>query len=276
MRRCKSTRFRDQDFVHSILHGADILRTLYKIMWNVINLCYGGNIGCDRQMNVVETVYTIIQWEQQLIDWRRELPQSLTLRQTNDLQAVSSPNDAIISSLERFPIILTLRYHNLRVLLHRPVLVKFLDITGISGVGLDTTELNYLQNGSSSVQICVQSSMEIIGLVSTLVGSNGFRRTWLGAWWFSFYYTYNAALVIFATLLIIQGHNIKGSAVPILHVSQQELQNCLNNAMVALRQLDNQNRMVDRCADYLTQLTGVLDFLSMSAPCNILQVLRYG
>lgn len=234
-------------------------------MWNVINLCYGGNIGCDRQMSVFDTVSRLFQMEQLLIEWKRQLPSSLTLRQSIDFLAVSSPHDPIISSLERFPVILTLRYHNLRVLLHRPVMVKFLDITGTTGVGLDTQELSLLQQiGSNSIQICVQSSMEIIGLVSTLVASTGLRRTWLGAWWFSFYYTYNAALVIFAALLIIQDQNINGSVVPILPVSQQELQKCLNNAMMALRQLDKQNRMVERCANYLGQLTGVLEALSRS------------
>lgn len=202
-----------------------MFRTPYKIMWNVINLCYGGNIGCDRQVSIFDTVSRLFQMEQQLVEWKRQIPSSLTLRQSIDFLAVSSPNDPTISSLERFPDILTLRYYNLRVLLHRPVLEKFLDIMGTTGVGLDTQELSLLQQiGSNSIQICVQSSMEIIGLVSTLVTSTGLRRTWLGAWWFSLYYTYNATLVIFATLLIIQDQNINGSMVPILPVSQQELQ----------------------------------------------------
>jgi hypothetical protein len=234
-------------------------------MWNVINLCYGGNLGCAHQMSVFDTVSRLFQFEQQLIDWKRDLPSSLTLHQSIDMLSVSSPLDPISSSLERFPIVLTLRYHNLRVLLHRPVLVMFLDITGTSAPTLDTQELILLkQIGSNSIQICVQSSMEIIGIMSTLVTSTGLRRTWLGAWWFSLYYTYNAALVIFATILIIQDQDISRSVMSILPVSVQELRKCLGDAMVALRRLDSENRMVERCANYLGQLTGVLDALSMS------------
>ncbi len=239
-------------------------------MWNVINLSYGSNIGCDGGINVFETVSRLFQMEQLLVDWKRRLPSSLTIRHSSDVLTVSSPLDPVQSSLERFPIILTLRYHNLRVLLHRPVLVKFLDITGRSALGLDTQELNLLQQiGSNSVQICVQSSMEIIGIVSTIVASNGIRRTWLGAWWFTLYYTYNAALVIFSSLLIIQDQNINGSVVPILPISIPELKKYLNDAIVALRRLDVENRMVERCASYLGQLAGVLEALSTSphGPC---------
>ena len=235
-------------------------------MWNVINLCYGDNLGCAQQMSVFDTVSHLFQLEQQLIDWKRRLPSSLTLRQSVDILSISSPLDSIPSSLERFPVVLTLRYHNLRILLHRPVLVMFLDITGTSAPAIDAQELTLLkQIGSNSIQICVQSSMEIISIVSALVTSTGLRGTWLGAWWFSLYYTYNAALVIFASLLIIQDRDISGSVISILPVSAQELRKCLDEAMVALRQLDSENRMVERCANYLGQLTSVLDVLSTSS-----------
>lgn len=78
------------------------------------------------------------------------------------------------------------------------------------------------------------------------------------------YYTYNAALVIFASLLIIQDQDTSGSVTSILPVSVQELRKRLDDATVALRQLDSENRTVERCANYLGQLTGVLDALSMS------------
>jgi hypothetical protein len=238
-------------------------------MWNVINLCYDSNIGSADRLSVFDTVSRLFQFEQQLVDWKRDLPSSLVLHQPIDVLSASSPPDLIDSSLERFPTILTLRYHNLRVLLHRPVLVMFLDITGTSASRLDTQELTLLkQMGSNSIRICVQSSIEIIDIVSMLVTSTSLRRTSLGAWWFSLYYTYNAALVIFASLLILQDQNNSGSVIAVLPVSAQELRAHLDKALLAFRQLHSENRMVERCADYLGQLMAVLDVLSELPPIS--------
>jgi len=102
------------------------------------------------------------------------------------------------SRLERFKIILTLRYHNTRILLHRPILVKFLDILGKPTV--DKQELSLLQQiGSNSLKNCVESSMEIISIVHMIVKSIGVQRSLLGAWWFSLYYS------TFSVLQRVQG-----------------------------------------------------------------------
>ena len=48
---------------------------------------------------------------------------------------------------------------------------------------LDDAELGLLQQiWGNSVQICVQSAMEIISIVSLIVNSTGIRQGFLGAW----------------------------------------------------------------------------------------------
>ncbi|KAF4631594.1 hypothetical protein G7Y89_g6531 [Cudoniella acicularis] len=237
--------------------------TLYKIMWTVIDLSYGGNIGCDPPTSAFDTVSRLFGLEQQMVDWERRLPKSLGLPEASHLTITSNVIDPITSSLSRFRIILAVRYLNLRVLLHRPILVKFLDITGNNANDLDVQEVNLIQQiGSNSVLVCVESSMKIIAIVSTIVASRGSQRTWLGAWWFSLYYTFNAALVIFATLLIVEDRVINGTVRLSLPVSELDLKRSLADAALALRRLDCENHMVDRCAAYLEQLAGVIEALT--------------
>jgi hypothetical protein len=235
-------------------------------MWNVINQLYGGNIGCGGQTTVLDTVSQLFSIEHQLSEWERLLPPSLSLHNVDDFVHRPELTNSAPSSLDRFRVILKLRHHNLRILLHRPILVKFLDIIGKAPGDSDAREANLLQQiGSNSIQICVQSSIDIVATVREIVMGNGDHRSRLGAWWFSLYYTFNAALVIFASLLILKDRNSHG-AIPLpLSISELELQRSLIDAALALRRLDCENRMVDRCAAYLEQLASVSEALGKSS-----------
>jgi hypothetical protein len=151
-------------------------------MWAVITFCYDGNVGCDSPIPVLDAVSHLVKAEQQLADWVRNLPASLYLRKPQDIpDDDSEPN-------EKFHVILTLRYHNLRILLHRSMLVRFLDIIGEKD--FENPEVALLQQvGANSINICVQSSMDIVTTVSTIVMSGAARRGMLGAWWFTLYYS---------------------------------------------------------------------------------------
>lgn len=152
-------------------------------MCKTIDLLYSGNIACDIPASGFEIVGRLYQMEHQLLEWECTLPAHLSLRQSQDI-----PPEEKADECERFRVLLTLRYHNLRILIHRPVLVKFLEIAGSSTA--DAQEIMILQQmGSNSVQRCVQSSMEIISIVNLIVHSLGIRRRFLGAWWFSLYYS---------------------------------------------------------------------------------------
>jgi hypothetical protein len=234
-------------------------------MWNIINLLYGGNIGCGPQTTVLDTVSQLFATEQQLVEWERLLPQSLNLCNVNDLIYTPEFADSTPFPVDRFRIILKLRHHNVRILLHRPILVKFLDIIGKLPSDSDAQEASLMQQiGSNSIQICVQSSMEIVAVVRAIVVGNDEQRSRLGAWWFSLYYTFNAALVIFASFLILRDRSTNGVMPLPLEVSEADLKRSLADAALALRHLDSENRMVDRCAVYLEQLAGVSEALSES------------
>jgi hypothetical protein len=178
----------------------------------------------------------------------------------------------------RFRVILTLRFNNIRILAHRPILVKFLDVIG--GSESDTQELSILmQVGMDSVQTCVQSASTILEIVGYLVNAGDMRRTLLGAWWYTLYYSkltahtllyndciltrstaFNAALVIFSALLIkhISSRNI---ARPIHYPPTELSKSSLRQAVDILMSLDNENRMVEKCAKYISKLYNILEQL---------------
>jgi len=155
-------------------------------MWKTIDLCYGGNLGCEKAPGVLATIPQIFPLEQELLDWERALPIDLKLRQPYDLPPEGTDED--LYRLERFRVILALRYNNIRVLLHRPILVKFLDACGHSKLEGQEGAL-LLQLGHTSLCTCIQASMDIISVVNSVVHSTGLRRRILGSYWSSLYYS---------------------------------------------------------------------------------------
>jgi len=192
--------------------------------------------------------------------WERALPENMGLRNSGDF-----PFQGDDADLERYRVIITLRYHNIRILIHRLVVVRFLDTCGKFDPA--DQELALLQQiGSNSVQICVRSSLEIISIVHSIVHSSGVRRGLLGAWWFSLYYTFNAALVVFACILVNEKVGSANLSLPeSLYVSARPLQ----AAVDALMLLDNGNRMVEKCAAFLDRMGHVLSSLTLNS--SILQ-----
>jgi len=231
-------------------------------MWEIINIEYNGNLGYSDNSTVFNTVFQPLQLEQKLVDWERQLPNNVSLiRSPEELLCLVSESSPL--STVRFRVILTLRYLNVRVLLHRPVLVKFLEQIRVGADNTEAQESEVLQQiGVSSLQSCAKSAGEIIFHISAITSTNNQRKKLLGAWWFSLYYTFNAALVMYAALLII---GAQPEVVSSLKITKEELRFALSKAIEALLGLDRDNILVERCAKYLTQLVGVLEPLGESS-----------
>ncbi|RHZ43500.1 putative C6 transcription factor [Aspergillus thermomutatus] len=229
--------------------------TLYKQMWNTMELLYGQNLGCDSSLSVSQTIAHTFSIEQSVFSWERSLPDTLRLTSCESLRNDRSESATNLQSVTwKLRVILTLRYLNLRVLLHRPVLVKFLD--SCSGLQTDAQELKLLQQmGLNSLQICADSAIEIIDLVHHVVSSTGWKQELLGAWWFSLYYTFNAALVIFGTIRVCRDESRTGASMPIL---VDRAKSYPSRATAALLKLDTGNRMVDRCRLFLERFNSSL------------------
>lgn len=253
-------------------------------MYQVIDTCYEQNFGLEDLPAESELISLVLKGQRQLDEWKhRHLP-PLQLR-VCDLPLtpeVLSNMESRNVTVERFNIVLSLRYHNVRILLHRPILEKFLDAYGGYGTANNTigAERNMLQQiGVSSIETCVDSAMIIISAVRTVVLADGWQRDLLGAWNYSLFYSklcsvfnhpnfhvqwnsmlsfiaFNAGLVLCAALLVAPKKSTVNTATSSSRWDFLDSSSTyLSMAIEALNNLDRGNRVVERCVDYLSHLS---------------------
>jgi hypothetical protein len=154
-------------------------------MGRIITTLYGSNLGCDEQPTETVTVTSIIQFGQELTDWQNNLPPQLSLRSSADL-----PREGEIQDLttERVRLILTLRYLNVQLLLHRPTFIRSLGAL-LRDPMIPTRNpapVNHMQ--SNFDRTFVQVAENIIEIIYTVLTRPDLGRHLIGAWWFSLYY----------------------------------------------------------------------------------------
>lgn len=197
-------RFYEKPFALNISNKT---RKLYVIMYNVIDHSYGQNLGFadsddddnDQANGTLSIISQVLEGNRQLEDWLLRVipPLGLHIYQEplspGELNEIPSNDEAVIH--QRFNIVLSLRYHNLRILLHRKFLEKFLDYFGVHSDARSSTvasqeKMMLRQVGSGSIQKCVESAMAIISTMHTIALSPAkWHRSILGAWNYSLYYS---------------------------------------------------------------------------------------
>ena len=158
-------------------------------MWLVIDSLYGQNIACEKETSTIEIVGQLYPIEQRLLEWKGSLPPSLWIVSPSMLSSDIDwlPNLGGVGQGQKLSTILTLRYLNLRLLLHRPILVKFFDYQ--NDMKSYNEEAMLLQQvGTSSIAQCNQLATEIISIVHSAIRVPDSREL-LGAWWFTLYYS---------------------------------------------------------------------------------------
>lgn len=164
-------------------------RKLYVVMFNVLDTCYCQNLGFEHPLTTENALPQILEGERRLEEWRCQVVPNLGIHLWH---TPLLPNDLAQMDQEstirhRFGIVLSVRYHNLRILLYRQFLEGYLDSYGSN----ENSQQNKLlqQIGISGVQNCIESAQCIITTVHTITSSNGWRRGLLGAWNYSLYYS---------------------------------------------------------------------------------------
>ena len=157
-------------------------RTLYKILWKVVEKLYGQNLGCEAPMGELELLTITFQLERTLEEWQSTLPREMALKIENPINFGSTDE----RPFERFRIILTLRYLNLDVLLHRQALVRSIDERIKDDASPTSKSVDNMQ--ANCIQTCIRSAETIISILHTVITADGGSKDLLGAWWFSLYY----------------------------------------------------------------------------------------
>lgn len=163
-------------------------RQLYYILGDIITQLYGSNVDFDSDISMLTLIERTLALEQRLSAWKRNLFPQLQRRpwDTFDSETISTSTwDPIF---DRLSVIITLRYLNTRILLHRPVLSAFLRKRACYRAATVQTEGEdpyFLDLAEKSLQICEQCAKEIVQIVY----KTSKPPTLLGAWWFSAYYS---------------------------------------------------------------------------------------
>lgn len=150
---------------------------LYRITWNVIDTLYGQNLGDNGATGETAwIVQQVVKFEQELDDWVARLPD--TLKPVPHDWAGGPSNPA------RLRTIISMRYLNLRCLLHRPAVMKLLH-NGAREARKETPEGFKEKLVWQSVSTIVDAATQIITIYSRV----GAQKAAVGAYWFSLYYS---------------------------------------------------------------------------------------
>lgn len=151
---------------------------LYLILGKVIESVYDNNISCPAQTTSLHQMLSkVLEVDQNLVKWRQQLPLGLsqvTASELSQLQAVGE------TQTYRFRTILTVRYLNVRTLLHRAVLSRLLESPSRQA------HQDLIFNMSvSSMETCVDAALESIGIISHATH----QQYLLPIWWYSVYFS---------------------------------------------------------------------------------------
>ncbi|KAI3533085.1 fungal specific transcription factor domain-containing protein [Colletotrichum filicis] len=233
--------------------------TLYGVTAAVIDDLYESNIGSISAIPLTNTVASVIQIGQKLADWQASLPLSMQLVEPSE---VASPEGKLM--LLKFRVILTLRYHNLQLLSHRPILDRCLQ--SFDGSPQSLQEAATLQQAwHLSRTVYLRSAEAIIRLVEACKLANDVQPTvsFLGAWWFSLYFTFNASLTIVATKLVEDSYGSMPFDQGYTNTAIR-LDDILKSAVSCIARLDIQSPMVEKCAKFTATLIFMIQSLQMT------------
>ncbi|KAI0177201.1 fungal-specific transcription factor domain-containing protein [Pestalotiopsis sp. NC0098] len=231
---------------------------LYKIMWLALETLYESNIGFRADTKVFAIHTDILPIEQQLKEWRSSLTPVLTLTTAQEL----SEDEEAYSLSKRLRVILSLRYHSLCILVNRPILDFCLQ--NLEDVrDSDTYQALMLREfGGQNCRASLESAIAIIDTVHTILHSSKLSRQLLGAWWFTFYYTFNATLTI-AAVMLVDRSRFPGSR-DFSGMQDDVLKEYLDKAINCLPLVDPGNRMVSKCTQVTSTIRGYLDLVASS------------
>ncbi|KAJ3460702.1 hypothetical protein MRS44_011569 [Fusarium solani] len=215
---------------------------LYLILGKAIESVYDNNISCPAQTTSLHQMLTkVLEVDQNLINWRQQLPPGLsqvTASELSHLQAVGE------TQTYRFRTILTVRYLNVRTLLHRAVLSRLLE-----SPSRQAHQEDLIFNMSvSSMETCVDAALESIGIISHATH----QQYLLPIWWYSVYFTFTAALAIYGSILVINRGDTQTH-----RFAPADLVQALQTALQVLEQLGGETHQALRCKKIVHRLLQV-------------------
>lgn len=248
---------------------------LHQVMGASLARQYGGNISStEPEHDDMVALQASGEFRRTLRVWSASLPPHLGLVQ---------PSSEILrenSQQNRLRVILTLRYHNLNILIHRPLLgstLRYLSVISQLNNG-DPTYL--IQLVIDEADECFRSAQSTVELVYTILKSDQSTSNNLGMGYFSLYYgmslpsvpsflgTKDLALhslirrgkIVFTASLVILGRLLWAQHGPAT-VDETAVAHCkvlLGQVEIIFQNLDHDNSLVSGCSRYLHNMLEVV------------------
>ncbi|KAL7946815.1 C6 transcription factor [Trichoderma barbatum] len=218
---------------------------LYQIVGRSVVTQYGMNLGpTDEDMDESTTIQAASAMRQELRRWASSLPSHLSL---------CEPGSEILlekTDSHRLQVILTLRYHFVSILIHRPLLCATLRYLTMKEASVGGSLPYRIQLAMVEAQECIRSAEKTIEIVHTVlnVQKTGYRN--LGVWFFTLFYVFNSSLMILGRSVLTQhGVYIDDDA------TSSPVHSFLTKAVEALDKLDKDNLLVYNCAKFIRHLS---------------------
>lgn len=156
---------------------------LYQIMGQSLARQYNGNIGSeDEEPNEIATIQASGEMRQMLRQWMSSIPENLKVIPSG------SPLFLEKSLQNKLRTTLTIRYHNVNILIHRPLLCATLQYLSSNDIPPDAKLPYTTQLAMSEADECVSSAERTIEIVSSILADNATGENNLGVWFFTLYY----------------------------------------------------------------------------------------
>ncbi len=161
---------------------------LYKIMGQSLVVQYKSNLGeLDAHRDTLTTIQSVAAMRHELLRWASTLPPNLKiLASHSDLQLDKTMQNTL-------RVTLTLRYHNISILIHRPLMCAMLRSLSSPDAALESHPQYSMQLAMAEARDCIISAEQTIDLVhadlahAALTGSKAGNNN-LGVWFFNLYY----------------------------------------------------------------------------------------
>ncbi|KAK4905083.1 hypothetical protein LTR49_025576 [Elasticomyces elasticus] len=237
-----------------LVEDADEESKLYMIVGDIIDRVYGNNYTSDATSTQAkrssDLFQSIMSLESQLTTWKSTLPLRLRIQTKEDIPT----NAQEPSAVSAMGTVITLRYMHTRMLLHRPMIARFLSYD--RKVSSNEQEWNFLKDfGRVSLEVGVRAAAGMIDFIHSATEGPCLMLT---SWWFSLYYLFSSSLVVFAALIITHKSGIRAS-----HCVPQDMVTKLKTALDVLENFGDDTRIARRCRKYLHKLIDVASIITL-------------
>ncbi|GIC92489.1 fungal specific transcription factor domain-containing protein [Aspergillus udagawae] len=217
---------------------------LYQVMAKSLVNQYGANLeNADSNPDDIASLKASGDLRKMLQVWAASLPSYLHLCERDS--SVLSQN----TPANRFRVILTLRYHNLAILIHKQILSATIRHLFRAKSAAGGSPPYLIQLAMAEAHECIRAAQLTIEIVHSIISADSMSKNNLGVWFFTLYYVFTASLVISGRLLWAQhGESVVDEA------AVKDSKMLLSKAETIFHELDYENSLVLSCLEYIRRL----------------------